>query len=152
MTKKEFTTTKIRQHNIINVGSGSKECAKNINNKMNAFLKIINLDMIDEIIQCTNIYISNLIQRVQYSRTRDCLDTSRCEILAYFGLLFLIGMKKSHHANVKELWAADGSDIEVARAAMSYKRFLFLGSCLRFDNHETRVERRKIDKLSTLST
>jgi len=150
--KKEFTTSKIRQYNIINVVPGPKECARNIVSEMEAFLKIIDLDMVDEIVKCTNMYISNLRQRVQYSRTRDCLDTSRCEILAYFGLLFLIGVKKGHHVNVKELWAADGSGIEVTRAAMSYKRFLFLGRCLRFDDYKTRVERRKIDKLAAIRT
>jgi hypothetical protein len=75
-----------------------------------------------------------------------------CEILAYFELLFLIGIKKAHHANVKELWSADGSSIEITRATMSYKRFLFLCRCLRFDDRETRAERRAIDKLSPIRT
>lgn len=35
---------------------------------------------------------------------------------------------------------------------MSYKRFLFLGRCLIFDDRETRVERRKIDKLAAIRT
>lgn len=69
---------------------------------------MIYLDMIDEIVTCTNMYISNIRQRVQYSRLRDGLNTSKCEILAYFELLFLIGIKKAHHANVKEIWSADG--------------------------------------------
>jgi len=150
--QKEFTSSKIRQHNIINVVSGPKECARNIVSEIDAFLKIIDLDMIDEIVTCTNMYISNIRQRVQYSRSRDCLDTSRCEILAYFGLLFLIGIKKAHHANVKELWSADGSGIEITRATMSYKRFLFLCRCLRFDDRETRAERRAIDKLAPIRT
>lgn len=131
---------------------GPKDCARNISCPMDAFIKIIDLEMTDEIVKYTNIYISNLRQRVQYSRPRDCLETSRCEILSYYGLLFLIGIKKGHHANVKELWASDGSGIDVARATMSYKRFLFLSRCLRFDDLETRVERRKIDKMAPIRT
>jgi len=86
--QKEFTTSKIRQHNIINVVPGPKECARNIVSEIDAFLKIIDLDMIDEIVTCTNMYISNMRQRVQYSRPRDCLDTSRCEILAFLDFYF----------------------------------------------------------------
>lgn len=94
MAKKKFTAWKTKQHNIINVIPGPKECANNIPSEMDAFLKVIDIDMIDDIINRTNMYISNLWQQVQYSRPRDCLDNSRSEISAYFGLLFSIGIKK----------------------------------------------------------
>jgi len=33
---------------------------------------------------------------------------------------------------------------------MSYKRFLFITRCLRFDDRSTRADRRKFDKLSAI--
>jgi len=62
--QKEFRTSKIRQHNIKNVIPGPKECARNIVSEIDAFLKIIDLDMIDEIVTCTNMYINNMRQHV----------------------------------------------------------------------------------------
>ncbi|KAF2903968.1 hypothetical protein ILUMI_02203, partial [Ignelater luminosus] len=40
--------------------------------------------------------------------------------------------------------------MEIALAVMSYKRFLFLLRCLRFDHKFTRIERRKQDKLAAI--
>jgi len=54
-----------------------------------------------------------------------------------------------------ELWAYDGTGIEITRAVMtimSYKRFLFITRCIRFDDRSTRADRRKFDKLSAISS
>lgn len=51
---------------------------------------------------------------------------------------------------MEDLWATDGSGIDIFRATMPLKRFRFLLSCLRFDNKETRDERLKIDKLAAI--
>jgi len=112
-------------------------------------MKIIDLDMVDEIVKYTNMYINDKITTYN-SRDRDCKDISRSELLAYFGLLYLIGIKKGHHKNVLELWANDGTGIEITRVVMSYKRFLFITRCLRFDDRSTRADRRKFDKLSAI--
>ncbi|XP_077301051.1 piggyBac transposable element-derived protein 4 [Arctopsyche grandis] len=108
------------------------------------------MSMIDDVLKYTNMYIDRLRVNQQYSRNRDCKNIDRPEFMAYFGLLYLIGIKKSHHANVKEIFASDGTGIEIARAVMSYKRFLFITRCLRFDDKNTRVERRKVDKLAAI--
>lgn len=60
-------------------------------------------------------------------------------------MLYLIGIKKG-------LWANDRTGIEITRAVMSYKRFLFITCCLRFDDQSTRADRRKFDKLSAISS
>ncbi|XP_055928586.1 piggyBac transposable element-derived protein 4-like [Argiope bruennichi] len=57
---------------------------------------------------------------------------------------------KSQHTNVEQLWASDGTGIQILRAAMSYKRFLFLLRCIRFDDIDTGAERRKSDKLAAI--
>nr|CAH7769240.1 unnamed protein product [Callosobruchus chinensis] len=40
--------------------------------------------------------------------------------------------------------------METARALMSYKRFLFLLCCIRFDDKATRVQRKETDKLAAV--
>lgn len=144
--------SKTKKLNIVKVLPGIKTFAKNIEDEVGSFMKIIDLNMIDEILKCTNQHINQLRSKHNYSRERDCQDVTRCEMMAYFGLLYLIGIKKGHHANVKELFSNDGTGIEIARSVMSYKRFLFLTRCLRFDDRTTRISRRKEDKLAALRT
>lgn len=58
--------------------------------------------MSDEIVKYKTC-ISNLRHRVQYTRPRDCLDTSRSEILAYYGtFIFDRCKKKGRRINVKK--------------------------------------------------
>lgn len=42
-----------------------------------------------------------------YSRERDRKETTESELLTYLGLLYIIGIKKSHHENVKGLGTGD---------------------------------------------
>lgn len=141
---------KIKGTNIVKVPTGLTQKSLGIENELNAFFQIINISMIDDVMRCTNMYIDQLRVDNQYSRDRDCKNIDRQEFMAYLGLLYLIGIKKSHHANVKEIFSSDGTGIEIARAVMSYKRFLFITRCLRFDDKNTRVERRKFDKLAAI--
>jgi len=136
--------------NIVTVPTGLTQKALGIENELDAFFQIIDMSMIDDVLRYTNMYIDKLRVDHQYSRDRDCKNIDRQEFMAYLGLLYLIGIKKSHHANVKEIFASDGTGIEIARAVMSYKRFLFITRCLRFDDKTTRVERRKVDKLAAI--
>lgn len=72
------------------------------------------------------------------------------ELNALFGLLYLAGLHKSSHVNVRDIWATDGTGLEIFPATMSYNRFQFLLRCIRFDNIENREERRNIDKLAPI--
>ena len=49
-----------------------------------------------------------------------------------------------------ELWATDGSGIEIFRACMSYNRFLFLLLAIRFDDRTARSQRKERDKLAAI--
>lgn len=106
--------------------------------------------MLNNVLKYTNMYISLLRTRTMFSRERDCKNIELPEFMAYLGLLYMIGLKNGHHANVKEIFASDGTGIQLARAAMSYKRFLFITRCLRFDDKTTRPQRQKVDKLAAV--
>jgi len=73
--------------------------------------------MVDEIIHYTNMYISTV--QKNYKRDRDAKFITKNEMMAFFGLLFLSGIKKGNHTNFLELWATDSTGIEVFRACMS---------------------------------
>ena len=104
-------------------------------------MKIITLKIIDDIVKYTNLHIQSKKDIIQYSRERDARETSRCEIMAVLGLLYLFGTKNASHTNVKELWTTDSTGMEVTKAVMSYKRFLFLLHSIPFDDKNTRQER-----------
>lgn len=134
--------------NIIKILPRPSQCAMNITNECDAFQKFFTNKMIDEIVLNTNNFIRS--QQPNYSRERDAKLITNNELLALFGLLFLSGVKKANHTNFQELWMADGTGLDIFAACMSYNRFLFILSKIRFDDKETRVERQKSDKLAAV--
>ena len=104
--------------------------------------------MIEEIFGCTNMYITAV--QSNYDRERDAKITTKTELKAFLGLLVLSGVKRAGHVSFLELWATDGSGIEIFRACMSYNRFLFLLSAIRFDDRTTRSQRKETDKLAAI--
>ena len=143
-------THKTKAKNIIKILPGPKMNAKNTPKELDAFYLFITEDMLDDIVTNTNIYIENKRVEVSYSRNRDCRDTSRTEIKALLGALYLIGVKKGGHTNCCELWNSDGTGMIILRALFSYKRFRFLLRALRVDNLNTRNERKETDKLAPI--
>lgn len=106
-------------------------------------------EMIEKILKFTN----QKLQRMQqnYSRgERDCPLTSKEEIMAFFGLLYLIGIKKGNHLNTDELWCTDGTAPDIFRATMSKRRFHTLVQGIRFDDKETRDERKSRDNIAPI--
>ncbi|KAJ8953375.1 hypothetical protein NQ318_023492 [Aromia moschata] len=91
--------SKAKAKNIVKTRTGVTQTARDIKDEKDAFLKIIDLSMIDNILKFTNMYIDQLKIQHEYSREPDCKDITRDELLAYFGLLYLIGIKKAHHSN-----------------------------------------------------
>ncbi|KAB0805400.1 hypothetical protein PPYR_02396 [Photinus pyralis] len=93
-----------------------------------------------------------MINRVadHFSRSRDAKPTDLVEIKALLGLLYLAGCLKSSRLSVEELWTTDGTGVERFWLTMSKERFLFLLRYLRFDDKETREQRRAIDKLAPI--
>ncbi|KAF2889468.1 hypothetical protein ILUMI_16705, partial [Ignelater luminosus] len=144
----EFLATKTKKKNIIKRFPAPKAGARNNTSEIDAFLQIVDVPMIEEIVERTNMYIN--YKRLEYERERDAKETSKTEVMALLGLLYLLGYKKHNHTNVLEIRTTDGSGMEIARTVMSYKRFLFLLRCLCFDNKFTRIERRKQDTLAAI--
>ena len=76
--------------------------------------------------------------------------TNREELMAYLGILYLLGVKKMNKANLEEAWARNGTGIEILQGVMSLRRFRNLTIFLRFDDTSTRADRKKTDKLGAI--
>ncbi|UYV69768.1 hypothetical protein LAZ67_7000673 [Cordylochernes scorpioides] len=77
-------------------------------------------------------------------------ETSPDEIRGLIGLTLLAGVGKGGSESTKSLFARDGTGRNIFGAGMNERRFVFLLNVLRFDNRESREERRKDDKLAPI--
>lgn len=81
---------------------------------------------------------------------KDCPKTNFDELLAFFGVLCMLGVKKANHTNTLEMWQTNGTAPEFFRAVMCEKRFHQLYRAIQFDNKHTRDARKKIDNLAPI--
>lgn len=132
--------------NILRHLPGSVGEAKNASTPYESWKCIFTDDLLEMIVNNTNIYINKIKER--FKRERDAHITDIVELKAFIGLLYHIGVLRSNRQSLEELWGEDGDGIERFRLVMSLKRFKFLIRCTRFDNIYTREERRSQDKLA----
>lgn len=107
--------------------------------------------MIEEIERCTNRLLT--VMRQAYTRgQRDVSDTDVLELQAFFAVLYLAGVKKGNHLNIKELWSNNITCPELFSAVMSKRRFQMLVRGIRFDDKTTRAQRKRQDNLAQIKT
>lgn len=70
--------------------------------------------------------------------------------MAFLGLLYIAGVHRSGRQNLKDLWASNGTGIDIFRLTMSQRRFHFIQSNLCFDDMATRETRKTTDNLSSI--
>lgn len=140
--------SKTSKKNLVTIFPAPRPCARNITDERSAFEKMFTDDMIERIIECTNSQIEKL--RVNFDRPRDAKYITKNELLAFIGLMYFIGMKKENHTHFLELWNNDGTGSEIFRTTMGCNRFLFILNALRFDDKDSRTERKKTDKLAAI--
>ncbi|KAL6424765.1 hypothetical protein ACFW04_010013 [Cataglyphis niger] len=87
------------------------------------FRKIFDDRMLEEIVACINFSNKHRV----YSSHKNIKETTRAEMLAVIGLLYL-GYEE-RHASLLELWTDNGTGF----------RFLFLLDCLQLDDRNTRA-------------
>ncbi|GBN51436.1 PiggyBac transposable element-derived protein 4 [Araneus ventricosus] len=147
--KEKFrANVRISAKNIVSKLPGNTPFSKNVTSPVDAWNLLISYDMMKKLVQWTNIFIDSIRER--FSRERDAKETNEAEMKAFIGLLYLIGLHKSSHVYIRDLWATDGTGIEIFRTTMSSTRFYFLLRCLRFDDIQTRQSRKELDKLAPI--
>lgn len=147
--KEPFRVQKRRApQNIIRKLPGNTQLSKNVTSPIDAWRLIFDDSIIEMVLECTNIYIEKICGN--FKRQRDTKPLEKEEFCAFVGLLYIAGLHKSSHVNVRDIWATDGTGLDIFRKIMNYKRFLFILRVLRFDDVRTRDDRRKVDKLAAI--
>lgn len=141
--------SRTRAKNIVTQLAGVKQPAKNLTCPVEIWRAFFDPSILEIIVQHTNAHIRDFAEG-KYSRDTYTKPTDAIEIEALIGLLYLCGVKKSNRLACEEIFATDGSSAELFRLTMSMQRFLFLLRHLRFDDHQTRIERQTIDKLAPI--
>ncbi|XP_063222178.1 piggyBac transposable element-derived protein 4-like isoform X4 [Bacillus rossius redtenbacheri] len=141
-------TCRTRSHNIVSKLPGVRGSARNALTVMDALFLFFTSDMLENIVENTNERIRKV--SASYSDKQRVRETEITELLAVMGLLYLAGVFKSGRQNLRDLWAEDGTGIQIFRLTMSLFRFKFLLQCLRFDDAGTREERAKTDKIAAI--
>lgn len=142
------SNVRTRAHNIVENQPGVKSVAKNINTIMECFKLFVSEEMLNDIVGFTNTHIRKI--KDQFSRERDCKEIDIIELKAFIGILYMAGIKKMNHLNLKEMWDKDGTAPDIFRAAMSRNNFLFLMRAIRFDDINSRSERAKYDNIAPI--
>lgn len=136
-----------RQRNIILMRMGHvSQSAKNAKRPLDIWKLFFTEDMISEITECTNVWLDK--NKSNFSRRRDCINTTSQEIKCVIGLLYMAGTYKAARLNLEDLWGSEGEGIEFFRLAMRLKRFKLILRGLRFDDIRTRDHRKATDKLA----
>lgn len=134
-------------HNILRIGN--RRCLQN-QNEVNVWDTFFTEDMLNIILEWTNKKLHDLRTRFNKNIT-ELNDIDIVELRALIGFLLFTAIFKSNRENVDALFATDGTGREIFRLIMSKKRFLTLLAVLRFDNPETRRERRADDKAAAIA-
>ena len=113
-----------RVHNIITEPTGVKGCAKNAKTPKDCWSYFFDESIMSILVECTNKYINE--NKASCSRDRHAKNTSKEEVSALIGLIYLAGAYKSGRQNLDDLWAQDGTGVDLFHTAMSLRRFKFL--------------------------
>lgn len=102
--------------------------------------------MLEHIVTCTNMFINKFAGN--YSNTWYVKCTNIIELKGFIGLLYMAGVLHGGRLNLDEFWERDGTGVEIFWATMSLQRFRFLIRCIRFDDLDTRIQRKVTDKFA----
>lgn len=141
--------SRTKAKNIVTQLPGVKQSSKNLVDPVEIWRKFFDASVLNIIVKHTNAHIASFAQG-KYSRETYTKLTDVIEIEALIGLLYLCGVKKWNRLCCEEIFATDGSSAEQFRLTMSMQRFLFLLRHIRFDDHNTRLERKANDKLAPI--
>lgn len=108
--------------------------------------------MLDLIVENTNEKLKIQRERLgENTNKHNYKDTDRTELDALLGLLVLSSIMKSNDEPITSLFSKDLCGRPIFTATMQEKRYLVLTAALRFDNAETRAERRLTDKTAPIA-
>lgn len=154
-TSEVVPSSRVRKHNIVMKVPAVKGRARELGtnaDQLSVWNLLFSEDILLQIMEWTNHKLSQM--RSEY-RDKNSISHVRevdmVELKAFLGLLIFTSIFNSNHENISTIFATDGTGRDIFRAVMSQKRFSVLLSALRFDNPETRMERKKEDPTAPVS-
>lgn len=106
-------------------------------------------NIISAILTWTNQSIEKLAAKYKEKKTPTTDKAYFNEIMAFIGILIMSGLKQDNHVPTQEMFSKTIGPA-LYRAAMGERRFAFLLRALRFDDMETREERKSTDKFAAI--
>lgn len=99
---------------------------------------LVNNTMLESVVRYTNTEMCRRFQNVANLEAHH-EEIDLFELKAFIGLLYLAGLRNQTHSSLSDLWSFE---FGYFRCTMSLKRFTFILSCLRFDDKDTRNDRK----------
>ena len=149
-TKPVHTEGKTPQINIVHESPGPQGAALLADTPEKVFDLFFPDEFILEICFWTNQRITILRERYRDKRTEND-QVDKIEMRAFIGLLLFSAYRKDNHLSTREMFCPEKGSL-FYRASMSENRFVFLLTCMRFDDINTREERRETDKFAPVRT
>ncbi|KAF4519246.1 hypothetical protein B566_EDAN002134 [Ephemera danica] len=124
--------------NVVHETEGLKPAGR-INTIDEAFFLFMDDEICKHILTYTN----------QHAENDEIPPFAMNELHAFFGISILMGAHEDTGLPASDLWSSvHGKNVYIA--AMSRKRYLQMQHCIRFDDHDTREERRAQDKYAAI--
>lgn len=138
--------------NVITGITGLRARAKRIETEQQAFSLYITPDMLQSVIDYTNIKMNKLIAKLPDDFNKDfkyphVKTIEYLEMCAFIGLCYYRGLYKLNSISIQKLFSEKFGPPQFS-ATMSRNRFLFILRHLSFDDEETRGERWKKDRFA----
>lgn len=136
--------------NIINMLPGPLRKAEGVKDIKEGWELFFSDTMIEKIVEFTNVKI--LRAEKNYARNQDARQTDIVEMKSFLGLLYLLGVNRTRHQSIADIWKTDGTGIEIFRLVMGMKRFRFLMQMICFCDvsDPDMKEKQKLDKLNPI--
>jgi len=141
---------KVSQKNIIHIRPGPTLRAINSYEPIECFKLFFTDELINLVLLYTNQEIDRQRENYKNKESASLCHVTLSELNALFGLLVLAAALKNNHLTTKLLFDTSFCGNRY-RATMSESRFNFLINCLRFDDRNTRPQRKEETKLAPIS-
>lgn len=146
--------TRRSQSNKVVVTPGLTPRSAAIFSVKDAFKVFFSPDIIEIVVNETNRKAKKFYDDYNAANPNDVrryAPTNKTEIEAYIGLLISLGALHSNSEPIEFLFTSDVAYCRpIIPASLSKHRYKFLTKFLRFDNFETRAERKLLDKLAPI--
>lgn len=129
-----------------------KNVASDANTPLEAFCALFSDNILENIMNRTNEQITREVTLLMAEGNRNqsyYREIYKIELEAYIGVCFYYALFKENKLCLDDM-RSEVFDRGIYRATMSQKRFQFLTRVTRFDDEDTRVERRAADKLAPI--